>query len=199
MLVFWDQRLVFLATPKTGSTAIETALESLAEVAVTRPPVLKHTPALRYRRFLGPYLERAAGAPFTVVALMREPLEWLGSWYRFRQREEVIEPQKSTRGMSFDRFVDGYLQTPRPAFADVGGQARFLDPGKEKPLDHIFRYDEIDAFVGFLEDRLGCEITLPVINVSPEGATELSPETEARLRRDCAADFLLYDSLRHAG
>ncbi len=38
MLVFWDQRLVVLATPKTGSSAIQTALESLAVLAIQRPP-----------------------------------------------------------------------------------------------------------------------------------------------------------------
>ena len=34
MLIFWDQRLVFLATPKAGSTAVEVALEPLASLAV---------------------------------------------------------------------------------------------------------------------------------------------------------------------
>ena len=51
MLVFWDQRLAFLATPKTGSTAIAAALESLAAVSIQRPPLLKHTTVHRYRRF----------------------------------------------------------------------------------------------------------------------------------------------------
>lgn len=32
MLVFWHQKLTMLATPKTGTTAIEAALESLAHV-----------------------------------------------------------------------------------------------------------------------------------------------------------------------
>ena len=32
MLVFWEQRLAFLATPKTGSTAIAAALEPLAPI-----------------------------------------------------------------------------------------------------------------------------------------------------------------------
>jgi hypothetical protein len=54
MLVFWDQRLVFLATPKTGSTAIAMALEPLASVSVQRPPVLKHTTVQRYPGSSGP-------------------------------------------------------------------------------------------------------------------------------------------------
>lgn len=192
MLVFWEQRLVFLATPKTGSTAIETALESLAAVSIMRPPALKHTPVGRYRRFLAPYLEKTAGAPFTVVALMREPKSWLGSWYRYRQRDDIADPRKSTRGKSFDDFVTAYLAQPRPAFADVGGQAGFLLGQDGRPVDHVFRYEDMAAFVRFLEDRLGHDIALPRVNVSPEGETALSPALDRALRQACAEEFELY-------
>lgn len=194
MLVFFEQRLAFLATPKTGSTAIAAALESLAAVSIQRPPLLKHTTVHRYRRFIGPYLEAASKDSFTLVALMREPKDWLGSWYRFRQREET-EAGKSTRGMGFDDFVRAWCQDPRPDFADVGSQARFLRPRQGQGVDRLFRYEEIDSFVHFLEERLGCEIILPRLNVSPPGATELSAETEALLREVAAEDFALYATL----
>jgi hypothetical protein len=194
MLVFWEQRLAFLATPKTGSTAIAAALESLAAVSIQRPPLLKHTTVHRYRRFIGPYLEAASKDTFTLVALMREPKDWLGSWYRFRQREET-EAGKSTRGMSFDAFVRAWCQDPRPDFADVGSQGKFLRPRQGVGVDRLFRYEEIGSFVHFLEERLGCEITLPRLNVSPSGATELSGETETLMRKIAAEDYALYQTL----
>ncbi len=194
MLVFFEQRLAFLATPKTGSTAIAAALESLAAVSVQRPPLLKHTTVHRYRRFIGPFLEAASKDTFTLVALMREPVDWLGSWYRFRQREET-EAGKSTRGMSFDDFVRAWCQNPRPDFADVGSQGKFLRPRQGQGVDRLFRYEEIDAFVHFLEERLGCEIILPRLNVSPPGTLELSAETAALLREVAAEDFGLYQTL----
>lgn len=194
MLVFWDQRLAFLATPKTGSTAIAAALESLAAVSIQRPPLLKHTTVHRYRRFVGPYLEAASKDTFTLVALMRDPRDWLGSWYRFRQREET-DPARSTAGMSFDEFVRGWCSDPRPAYADVGSQARFLRPRQGVGVDRLFRYEEIDRFVAFLEERLDCEVILPRLNVSPKGATDLSPATEALLHEVAAEDFALYGTL----
>ena len=194
MLVFWEQRLAFLATPKTGSTAIAAALESLASVSIQRPPLLKHTTVHRYRRFIGPYLEAASKDRFTVVALMREPRDWLGSWYRFRQREETA-PDKSTKAMSFDDFVRAWCQDPRPGFADVGSQGKFLRPRQGVGVDRLFRYEDIGTFVHFLEDRLDCEIILPRLNVSPKGATDLSPETEALLRQTATEDFDLYRTL----
>lgn len=194
MLVFWEQRLAFLATPKTGSTAIAAALESLAAVSIQRPPLLKHTTVHRYLRFIGPFLEAASKDTFTVVALMREPTDWLGSWYRFRQRDET-DAGKSTKGISFDDFVRAWCQETRPDFADVGSQGRFLSPRQGVGVDRLFRYDEIDTFVHFLEERLGCEIILPRLNVSPPGATVLTPETAALLRTHAAEDFALYETL----
>lgn len=195
MLVFWEQRLAFLATPKTGSTAIASALESLAAVSIQRPPLLKHTTVHRYRRFIGPYLEAASKEKFTLVALMREPRDWLGSWYRYRQREGT-DPAKSTSGMDFDTFVRAWCNDTRPEFAEVGSQERFLRGKDGEGVDRLFRYEDIGSFVQFLEDRLDCEIILPRLNVSPAGATELSAETDALLQEAAAADFALYDTLK---
>lgn len=195
MLVFWDARLVFLATPKTGSTAIAQALGAMAAVSIQRPPTLKHTTVHRYRRFFGPYLEAASKDDWTVVAMMREPRDWLGSWFRFRSRDDQADPGRSTRGMSFDDFVRAWCRDPRPEVADVGSQARFLRPRQGRGVDRLFRYEEIDHFVDFLEDRLDCEIILPRVNVSPPGATQLSPETEALLASAAAEDFALYHTL----
>jgi hypothetical protein len=77
----------------------------------------------------------------------------------------------------------------------VGSQGKFLRPRQGQGVDRLFRYEEIDAFVHFLEDRLGCEILLPRLNVSPPGATELSAGTEALLREVAAEDFALYATL----
>lgn len=195
MLVFWDQRLVFLATPKTGSTAIAAALDPLAVMSVQRPPVLKHTTVQRYHRFVGPWLAAASGHEFEVVALMREPRDWLGSWYRFRQRDDVPDAARSTRDLAFEQFVLGYCQRPQPEFAAVGAQSAFLRPRNGRGLDRLFRYDRFGDFVAFLEDRLQQRLDLPRLNVSPPGLLDLSASTEALLRTQAREDFALYESL----
>lgn len=65
-------------------------------------------------------------------------------------------------------------------------------------VDRLFPYEDLSGFLEFLEDRLGCEILLPRLNVSPLGNTSLSAPTEARQREVCAADFALYDVLARA-
>ena len=198
MMVFWQEKLAILATPKTASTAIESALGSLAAVVIQRPRALKHTDASRFAAHWKPYLAEAAGAEFEVAALMREPRDWLGSWYRDGQRDDA-DPERSTRGLSFDDFVQAYCATgPKAGFADVGSQAAFLGGRGPARVNRIFRYEAPDDFVDYLEDRLGCEIILPRLNVSPAANTSLSSQTEALLRQVCAEDFALYEGLSRA-
>jgi len=197
MLVFWKPRLVILATPKTGSTSIEAALEPLSVLPVTRPPELKHTHAYRYQRYIRPYLRAAAGSDFTSIALMREPVDWLGSWYRYRRRDDVMEPEKSTRGMDFADFVRGYMQDVRPAFAKVSAQSRFLAGMNGAPLgvEKLFRYENLPAFVAYLEEQLDFAIELPRENVSPAGDLALPDALAAELRAYLAPEYALYEAI----
>ena len=194
MLIFWKERLVFLSTPKTGSTSIETALESLAHVAIRRPPELKHMPAHDFRTSYGPYLEARAGEKFTTIALMREPIGWLRSWYRFRLRDDEEDPSHAMIGLSFADFAQAYADPAGPDIARVGAQADFLTAEADR-VDRIFRYEDMDAFTHFLEDRLDCAISLPRVNVPPAVDVSLQAEQEGLLRKVMARDFALYDTL----
>ncbi|ACM01645.1 Hypothetical Protein RSKD131_1785 [Cereibacter sphaeroides KD131] len=129
------------------------------------------------------------------MALMREPRAWLGSWFRHRQREDVVEAARSTAHLDFDAFVRAYASDPQPEFAAVSSQARFLDSGEARGVDRLFRYEAIDLFIDFLEERLGCEIILPRLNVSPCAPLDLSPDSEERLQNVLARDIALYASL----
>ena len=196
MLIFWDQRLVFLATPKAGSTAVEMALDPLAAVSMPRPDPLKHMAARDYAAHLAPYLHSASGEHFTTVALMRHPLDWLRSWYRFMQRDELDTTQIDSPNQSFEQFIETYLSDQAHRFAGIGKQTDYLtDENGGLLIDRLFRYEDMDSLVRFLEDRLDCAITLPRVNVPPSVETKLRPETEIRLREFLADDFRLYGTI----
>jgi len=194
MLIFWERRLVFLATPKAGSTAVETALEPLANVAVRRPAELKHADLRSYRRHIEPWLHSATGKEFTTVALMREPVDWLRSWYRFRLRDDDEDPRHAMAGLSFADFARAYCAPDRPAVARLGSQADFLTAGADR-VERIFRYEDMVAFTQFLEERLDCAISLPRINVPPAVDVSLDSGQAAILQEAMARDFALYESL----
>ena len=197
MLVFWDQKLVLFSVPKTGTTALEGALSPHADIVIRNPPTLKHAPIYRYRRFLKPLFIQGGGAKeedLVTVAAIRNPIDWLSSWYRYRHRDGLLGHQNSTRGVTFDAFVDEYLKGQPAPFANVGSQGKFLlDGDGNLGVDHLFRY-ETRTIQPWLEARLGVQVQLNQRNVSPTLETPLSPQIEEKFRRKYAADFALWDS-----
>lgn len=196
MLVFYKERLVFLAVPKTGTTAYHSALRDGADMVVNDPPELKHAPIYRYNRFFRPMFEKVCSQEMETLAVVREPISWLGSWYRYRQRPFMKGKPNATHDIDFDTFVDAYCKGDRPGFANVGSQAKFLEPQPNgTSVTHLFRYEDRAGLNEFLEDRLQKKIETRKENVSPSIELKLSSKVEAKLRRKCAAEFELYDAI----
>lgn len=169
-------------------------------MVVSAPPELKHAPVFRYNRFFRPMIERFMGPDPDVVAVMREPVDWLGSWYRYRRRDTLSAHPNSTLGLSFDAFVVAYCRGDPPPFARVGSQAKFLEPQRNGTrVTHLFRYEDQDGLRRFLESRLGISIKTRLCNQSPKVALDLSTRTEQRLRRKHANDFALYEGIGPQG
>ncbi len=197
MLVFYKERLAFLAVPKTGSTAYHSALRDRADLVITGPPELKHAPVRRYDRFFQNMFRKMYDTEMEIMAVVREPLDWLGSWYRFRSRQDRVGHPHSTRDLSFDVFVRAYMQNPRPEFADVGSQSQFFRTRSNGfGASHVFKYEHQDNILSFLEDRLNLRITLQRENVSPPGDLTLSGETERMFRQSHAAEFDIHEAAR---
>lgn len=197
MLVFWKEKLVLLAVPKTGSSALEKVLAPKADIAVLEPPELKHAPMYRYNRFFRPMFEKPCKTfDMETMAMIREPVSWLGSWFRYRRRPFNKGRPTSTHDVSFDEFVLAYCQDDPPAFAKVGSQTRFVEPSKQGDgVDHLFRYEDSDRWQSFVENRLGLVLELPQINVSPSMDLDLSAETKRVYQKLHANEFDLYNGI----
>ncbi len=200
MLLFWKQKLVYLATPKTGTTAIESALDASADMVFRDPPGIKHTHLFRFEKYLRPFLDRIERREWEVVSVVREPVDWLGSWYRYRRREALEGSPNSTRDISFDDFVEAYLADTPPPFAQVGSQSWFFRPFKRDPsTTQLFAYDELSDMVAYLEQRLNRRIAPEERNRSPSMTLELSRQRRRELETKAAADFELYEAVKNAG
>ena len=194
MLVFWKENLVLLAVPKTGSTALEGALAPRASLVLRDPPELKHAPCYRYKRFLKPLFKQVGGQNPELMAIVRNPIDWLGSWYRYRTREDLIGHENSTHNVSFDEFVLEYCKGSPAPFAKVGSQSRFLriNDGEIGP-QHLFQYEQWDKVVTYLEERLAITITLKQKNVSPKMDLQLSDAVASKLRDKRSDEFEVWD------
>ena len=196
MQIFWKQRLVMLSVPKTGSSAFEAALAPYASITVSDPPELKHAPVYRYNRFFRPMMEKMGADQMDIMAVIREPVSWLGSWYRYRQRPFLDGKPTSTKGLNFDDFCQAYCQEVRPPFANVGAQSKFVEPRPNGvAVTHLFRYEDQNRLVRFLEDRLSISLELARSNTSPNASIDLSQQTLALLHDRCADEFDLWDGI----
>ena len=198
MHIFFKQNLAMLAVPKTGTTALEAALRSKADIVFRGRQ--KHMSAAGFDKNCAPFLRKAYALTPERLAVMRDPLDHLRSWYKYRTRAALRDSPKSTAGMSFEAFVQDALTDPRRPHVNVGTQYKFLTLKDGRlPLHHLFAYEQMTVLLAFLEARFGRPIVLKQANASPAINTELSPETEARFRRARAEDYALYSRIQDAG
>ena len=198
MLIFADARLTYLATPKTGSTAVEMALRPKADIVLAKKR--KHMTAMRYRTKFAPFLLEVFGIETETVTVMRDPVDQIRSWYKYRSRGEVAGRPRATIGMTFDAFALAVAQDTPPEFAQIGSQFSFLtDSSGSLLVDHLFAYEAQPAFLDFMMQRLDTEISLKRKNVSPERQATLSADAAVVLRNARAEEFDLYDRLIAAG
>ena len=193
MLYFQKHALVFLATPKNGSTALEKALAPQADIIFRGDPRLKHCTFQRYKMQVEKTILMFTTTVPTTLALIRTPEDWLGSWFRYRRRPWLDGSERSTRDMNFTQFVEGYLSRPQPAFAAVGRQARFLtNPDDGACVDILFQYEAMPAVTEWLSARLARPVELGFQNVSPECDLGLPAALRSRLEQHLAEDYEMH-------
>ena len=175
MLISLSHRFVFLCNRKCASVSIESMLRRHSELSFLGPPEFRHTNYRHYRRYIAPYIQEVFGnAKLETVCIVREPLSWLYSFYRFRSRYALRDPGNpdhcnSTAGISFPEFVAAYLQEEPPPYADVGCQFDFVrDERNRVAVDRIFPYDRIDRFVDYIGGKIGHPLRMGHKNLSPK-------------------------------
>lgn len=198
MLVFSEEKLAFLAVPKTGTTALEQALRPRADIAFSKQR--KHITAQRFHNQIAPFLKKAFDLVPDRLAVMRDPEDQIRSWYKYRSRDRLEDRDAATDGLSFNDFVRDMLRDDPPPHARLGSQFRFLTSArKELLVHHLFAYEEQPQLLAFLEDRFGAPVELKRRNVSPPADAPLDPDLRAKLRAARVREFDLYDRLRDAG
>ena len=184
----------FLCMPKSASTSVEQALTNYCEL-ITRGKYatrLKHTNYRRYHRFIEPYIKTVSPQLPETVCLMREPIDWLHSWYRYRKRDILDGSPQSTKDITFEEFCQAYMDGE----INVGRQYDFIRTKDHKVgVQNIFRYEELDKLQKYFEKKIGHRIDFPVMNVSPKETRELGKTMETKLRNFLKKEYDIYNTL----
>jgi len=128
VLISVKNRLVFIASSKTGSTSIEAALASYAEINRTGSPQRKHIGWAAARKEYDFLFDRKNFLPETFFrfGVIREPADWVRSWYNYRR---FGKHNALPANMSFEEFWagDGWVKRIRQKdhFIDEDGICRF--------------------------------------------------------------------------
>lgn len=196
MLVFPAERLVFLCTPKCGSTSVEEAYAPYASVVLGGHPKLKHVDLSGYESGFAPLTGKDLGSLET-VCLIRDPLEHLRSLYRYLCRRTIQDRKRSQRGRRFEDFVEDFLSVD-PSWK-MKTQLEFVqEETSQVGVNRIFALDHLDRFVDFMNERLGVRGSRPALNASAPASTSITSGLEAALRCRLAPDFALHEAVLRA-
>lgn len=195
MLISLKSNLAFLAMPKTGSTAIEAAIGPMCEIRFEGHPRVKHMNARRFERHMRPYLSGIGHGEIETFCLMREPIDWLSSWWRYRQRPQINGEPQSTKNMTFSQFARRYMEGDAKV-STIGSQARFVTDGSGVPIVHrLFRYEDFAAVEALLRSRFPKLPPLERVNVSPAASPDLTEAQRAALKAHLAPEYAIYQSI----
>ena len=199
----------FLCTPKCASTSVEAAIENFCNIRFSGHKKLKHLNARVYTEKILPLHQHLLpSVNIESFCLIREPVERMKSWYRYRSRKQLKNPnhpnhKNYTGNMSYEEFITSWLATDkRPRAVKLQTQYDFVrlrDGGIG--VDHIMSMDRIDLLTDFLLEKTGEKINMPRKNISRRKNIELTldKELEEKLNQHLRNDFALYELVKKHG
>lgn len=197
MLVSFEKRFFFVANTKTASTSIEHALLPYADLYRGGSPARKHISLFKAIRkypmvFDQPGFEHWR---FFRFGVMRDPVDWISSWYRYRKGNQVDSPLPEN--MSFaDFWAAGDWNIQRSDGAPHLQRDMFCGPKGKVIADLIIPYDQIEPMFGQICEALKIPAPLPRKNVSKMRDDHVIPaELEEEVRQHYADDYALWGKL----
>ena len=90
MMISVSAKLAFLAVPRAASSSIETEIAHLCDISFRKPPRAKHMNYLDYQNRIRPHLNTFGVNNIETVAVFREPLDWLHSWFCYLKLHQFL-------------------------------------------------------------------------------------------------------------
>tara|TARA_B110000285_G_scaffold231454_1_gene300213 strand:+ start:60 stop:695 length:636 start_codon:yes stop_codon:yes gene_type:complete len=188
--------------PKCASTSIERAISTLCNINFSGRARIKHINAQIFtEKILSAHQALLPSIQIESFCVMREPLQWIESWYKYRSREKFKKEHNRnyTGHISYNDFITEYISKgTRKPFAKIRTQYDFLKlRNGEIGIDLIFPLENMGLVEQFLFEKTNSKIIIPRINQSPtKDMTQLPPELEDALRQHLAKDIVVYNFIK---
>lgn len=219
MLALPARGFVVLSAPKCASTTLEEALAPHAELVLRHHPRLKHMNARSFHHKVEPLLGSVGYArdDYELVTLFRDPVDWLHSWWRYRQRPRLRRPEgrldqlrerrglkpheRWTGAMTFAEYAAAYVEGNRTGGVVRGRPLRFVLAGdKTIGVDRLFALERTDVWQEWFRARLGGDLAFPTANRSRvQRELEVDADLRARLEEHFAPEYEVRARLAETG
>lgn len=166
MLIGIERRFIFVANSKSASTTVESLLAPFAEIVVGGEPALKHMLLRDALLRHADVFARPGQGPetFFKFGIMRDPVEWIHSWFRYRKGRRRKGGRKGPAipaDMTFRQFWERNDWTRRRGDGKRLQRDFFTDEGGAVLADVIIPHDALDAHLRTICAHLGIPLPPP--------------------------------------
>ena len=196
MLISLSKKFIFIANLKTASTSIEDVLAPYAEIRLTRSEWGKHRALSALETSFPEVFAEHPLSRFFIFGVIREPVDWLRSFYRSHKGVSFEGTPLSTMDMTFARFIDEW--TPAHQDQVVAQTEKFVDAQGVLAVDYLLRFDRLPRDFANLCTILDLpQIALGALNMSVDIDAEvgLDEARAARIRDLYRCDYFAYENV----
>ncbi|MBV9993088.1 MAG: hypothetical protein JOZ72_17565 [Alphaproteobacteria bacterium] len=169
MLLSLNRKFIFVANLKTASSTIEAALGPKADVRFSQTKFGKHDSLTQISHKYAWVKKYVPYEELYIFGVVRDPVDYLLSLYNSHQKDEFEGKIHSTKGSSFDDFLDVWCGRSWQAKPQ---HLRFTDEHKRLKMSHLILLTDLADEFQQICTRLGLGwIELGRKNPSPEVLT----------------------------
>lgn len=199
MLIRYSTRpFVFVANVKAASTSIErSALATAADIRITRTELGKHAPVREIEDRFSFLFDEMPRDEFFWFGVIRDPVEWVLSWYNFRSRPALAQPSHPNHGLFAGNLtVEQFWQQQQHDPGLVPQSERFRSGGTGPGVDFLIDMADLSGGTAAVADLLGVRLVrVPKRNTSTDRRGEVAPALRKELMRHYADDYALLENL----
>jgi Sulfotransferase family len=189
MLLSLSRKFVFVANLKSASSTIETALAERAEIRLTQTRFGKHDGLTQISQKFAWVKRYVPYEELFVFGVIRDPVDFLLSLYNSHHKTAFDGKQHSTKGLSFDDFLEVWCAKSWQARPQ---SLRFKDEHGRLKMTHLIPLERLGEEFPLLCERLKIEAPdLGRVNPSPAvlERRDLTQAQIARVRERYAEDY----------
>ncbi|HEX3870734.1 MAG TPA: sulfotransferase family 2 domain-containing protein [Pirellulales bacterium] len=196
MLISLRRKFVFIANLKCASTAIETRLRAMAEIALVESRFGKHLPLSMMEQRFGWVFQQVPRQDFIIFGVLRDPIQYMVSLFNSHSDNKFKDNERLYTGeMDFDIFLDKWCTANRGQV--VPQHTRFLRDDGTIGANFIISYEKISEGWRQLASLIGAANlqALPMVNVSNQRvrAEDLSSRQLDWISRQFDGDYRFMD------